>query len=57
MSEAKFKVGDVVTLKSDKVNKMTVDDIIGDTVKCLWFDVTLELKIHDFNPETLELSN
>jgi len=57
MSETKFKIGDIVNLKSDKVNRMTVDDIIGNTVKCIWFDCTLELMIHDFNPETIELSN
>jgi uncharacterized protein YodC (DUF2158 family) len=52
-----IKIGDVVNLKSDKVNKMTVEDIVGDTFKCIWFDCTIELQIHDFKPEVLELSS
>jgi uncharacterized protein YodC (DUF2158 family) len=68
MSESKFKVGDVVTLKSDKQNKMTVNEIktettVGDTInenfngfyECIWFDVTIELRKDDFKEDVLEL--
>ncbi len=69
MSEPKFKIGDIVNLKSDKQNKMTVNEIgTGTTVgksinqafnglyECFWFDVTLELKKEEIREEILELS-
>lgn len=52
-----FKIGDVVNLRSDKINKMVVNEINDTTYKCIWFDVTIELCEHDFKVEVLELSN
>ena len=53
-----FKPGDVVYIKSYEHQKMTVSKIkklSGDTfIQCLWFNKELEVKIHDFTPESLE---
>ncbi len=70
MSEPKFKIGDVVNLKSDKQNQMTINDIrtettVGQSIdqkfsgyyECMWFDVTIELKKEDIKEEVLELSS
>ncbi len=50
-----FRLGNVVTLKSSKLHKMTVNDVEANTgkVECVWFEGK-ELKREWFNPEALE---
>jgi uncharacterized protein YodC (DUF2158 family) len=55
--ESNFKIGEVVNLKSDKSNKMTVNEVNDGIVKCIWFDITVEIKERDFKFEVLEHSS
>jgi uncharacterized protein YodC (DUF2158 family) len=70
MSNPIFKVGDIVNIKSDKnvkltINELRTDTIVGNTIEetfngfyeCLWFDVTLDLRTHDFKEQILESSS
>ncbi len=63
--EAKFKKGDIVNLKSDKENRMTVSEVRNEPTnekkfngwyECMWFDITLELRQQDIREEVLEMS-
>lgn len=56
MESPKFKVGDVVTLRSDKNTKMTVSAVSNNICTCLWFDVVIQIQSFNFVEEVLELS-
>lgn len=51
----KFKVGDVVYLKSDLNQKMTVRKVDDDGITCVWFGADKGMFAHHFFPETLML--
>ncbi len=54
MPEEKFKVGDVVILKSGGP-KMTVEDVeAGDTIVCQWFVDGKKLEYGSFPADSLE---
>ena len=54
MPEEKFKVGDVVILKSGGP-KMTVEDVeAGDTIVCQWFITGQKLEYGSFPADSLE---
>ncbi len=54
MPEEKFKVGDVVILKSGGP-KMTVEDVEGrDTIVCQWFGDSKKLEYGSFPADSLE---
>lgn len=49
-----FKVGDVVILKSHSP-KMTVQEINGQDITCIWFNHENEPQVRTFLVETLKL--
>jgi uncharacterized protein YodC (DUF2158 family) len=51
----KFKTGDVVYLKSDLNQKMTVMGVDGGGVTCVWFGLDKRMFIECLVPETLML--
>jgi uncharacterized protein YodC (DUF2158 family) len=51
----KFKVGDVVYLKSDLDQKMTVKAVLGEAVMCVWFGENKTLHSQGLIAETLVL--
>jgi uncharacterized protein YodC (DUF2158 family) len=51
----KFKTGDVVYLKSDLNQKMTVRKVDDDGITCVWFGADKGMFAHHFFPETLML--
>jgi uncharacterized protein YodC (DUF2158 family) len=55
MKMTKFKTGDVVYLKSDLNQKMTVKQIDDDGITCIWFGSDKGLLAHHFLPEILML--
>jgi uncharacterized protein YodC (DUF2158 family) len=51
----KFKTGDVVYLKSDLNQKMTVRKVDDDGITCVWFGADKGMFAHHLFPETLML--
>ena len=45
--EKELEVGDVVKLKGGQV-KMTVEAVLDNKIKCVWFDVKNQLKRDEF---------
>jgi uncharacterized protein YodC (DUF2158 family) len=56
MEKTKFKAGDVVFLKSDLNQKMTVKQFVEGELICVFFDRNGQLNTNYFNPETLMLN-
>ena len=52
---AKFKVGDVVSLKSDLNEKMTVMEVDDGGITCVWFGLDKRMFLECLVPETLML--
>lgn len=50
-----IKVGSIVRTKDLKTGPMTVEDLNGDMVKCLWFDREGEARCSHLNKNSLNL--
>jgi uncharacterized protein YodC (DUF2158 family) len=61
MNTTKFNLGDVVNIKSDKNQKMTIEAIRFSNNQsyytCIWFDLVLDIKRKSFIEYVLETSD
>lgn len=53
----KLKIGDVVCLKSDPTQKMTIDTLQNKLVTCVYFDTKNHIKHCEVSPESLMMAD